>query len=121
MKSFGNITGFGLKGKESVNAPFSIEQLTIKSELLAIAEASHSDILSKLQHVAPNILKSLTSTQQERDLHAATLAAETARANESDLDATVIPIESAPSYQVPPTQMELDARANIEEALRVPA
>jgi hypothetical protein len=120
MSSFGRLTGFGLKGKESVNAPFSAEQ-TLKAELLAIADASHSDILSKLQHVAPNILKSLTSTQQERDLHAATLAAETARAHESDLDATVIPTESAPSYQVPPTQMELDARANIEEALRVPA
>ena len=114
MKSFGNITGFGLKGKESVNAPFSIEQLTIKSELLAIAEASQSDILAKLQQTAPNILKDLTATQQEQDLQAAAEAADAAR--EENPVREVIPIMAARSYDGPENPTVDATRARVEKA-----
>ena len=49
MSSFGRLTGFGLKGKESVNAPFSAEQLTIKSRAASNCRSQPERYLAKLQ------------------------------------------------------------------------
>lgn len=119
MSSFGKLTGLGLKGKESVNAPFTAEQLTIKAELLAIAEASQSDILAKLQEVAPNTLQAITSEQQAKDRADAQAAAEAAH-HEPTVSAA--PIEGAmPPAQPAETPQVAAARARLEEALRAAA
>ena len=120
MSSFGRLTGFGLNGKESVNAPFSAEQLTIKAELLAIAEASQSDILAKLQEVAPNMLQTITSEQQAKDRAAAQAAAEVARQEEPAM-ATVFPIEQVRSSQPPADSSLADKWQNVQDAYNVAA
>ena len=119
MSSFGRLTGFGLKGKESVNAPFSAEQLTIKAELLAIAEASQSDILAKLQEVAPNTLQAITSERQAKDRAYAQAAAEAAH---QEPTVPAIPIERAmPAVQPAEAPEVAAARERLVEVLNAAA
>ena len=79
MSRIGNLTGLLTNKERGVNPAFTPEQLAIKSELYAIADASRSDILAKVQQIAPDMLLETTSRQQQQDRSAALKAAELAR------------------------------------------